>query len=86
MRELLGLLGFVSLVQGLLGLLHEFTGLHLGLLRRLGFLDGYEVYASVALVVLAFALFAAADSGKAKGGEPGSGTAGGGEAEGGEMD
>ncbi|MDQ0584280.1 hypothetical protein [Streptomyces rishiriensis] len=60
MRELLGLLGFVALVQGVLGLLHEFTRRHVGLVQRLGLLDGYEVYASVALIVLAFALFAAA--------------------------
>ncbi|KPI24542.1 SCAH10.17c, hypothetical protein [Actinobacteria bacterium OV320] len=64
MKELLGLLGFLALVQGVLGLLHEFTRWHLGLVQRLGFLDGYEVYASVALIVLAFALFAAAESRK----------------------
>ncbi|KQX63462.1 MULTISPECIES: hypothetical protein [unclassified Streptomyces] len=62
MRELLGLLGFLALVQGVLGLLHEFTRWHVGLVQRLGFLDGYEVYAGVALIVLAFALFAAAES------------------------
>jgi hypothetical protein len=56
------LLGFLALVQGVLGLVHEFTHWHVGLVRRLGFLDGYEVYASVALLVLAFALFAAGAS------------------------
>ncbi|MCX5371852.1 hypothetical protein OG613_35035 [Streptomyces sp. NBC_00015] len=65
MKELLGLLGFLALVQGVLGLLQEFTRWHVGLVQRLGFLDGYEVYASVALIVLAFALFAAAESRKA---------------------
>lgn len=64
MKELLGLLGFLALVQGVLGLLHEFTRWHVGLVQRLGFLDGYEVYVSVALIVLAFALFAAAESRK----------------------
>ncbi|MFD7938867.1 hypothetical protein ACFV4T_30810 [Streptomyces sp. NPDC059755] len=64
MKELLGLLGFLALVQGVLGLLHEFTRWHVGLVQRLGFLDGYEVYASVALIVLAFALLAAAESRK----------------------
>ncbi|GGQ72423.1 MULTISPECIES: hypothetical protein [Streptomyces] len=64
MKELLGVLGFLALVQGVLGLLHAFTRWHLGLVQRLGFLDGYEVYVSVALVVLAFALFAASDSRK----------------------
>ncbi|WP_062643845.1 hypothetical protein [Streptomyces maremycinicus] len=65
MRELLGVLGFIALVQGVLGLLHEFTRWHVGLVQRLALLDGYEVYASVALIVLAFALFAAAESRKA---------------------
>ncbi|MFH0176047.1 hypothetical protein ACIA6D_16075 [Streptomyces cacaoi] len=64
MKELLGVLGFLALVQGVLGLLHEFTHWHAGLVQRLGLLDGYEVYASVALIVLAFALFAAAESRK----------------------
>ncbi|MET9501933.1 hypothetical protein ABZY42_09390 [Streptomyces sp. NPDC006622] len=62
MRQLLEAIGFIALVQGVAGLLHEFTDLHWGLVQRLGFLDGYEVYASVALLVLAFALFAAAES------------------------
>ncbi|MGW4877633.1 hypothetical protein ACWEPI_13835 [Streptomyces sp. NPDC004262] len=62
MKQVLELLGFVALVQGVLGLLHEFTHWHVGLLRRLGFLDGYGVYASVALVALAIALFAVAES------------------------
>ncbi|MER5195137.1 hypothetical protein ACWD3J_30805 [Streptomyces sp. NPDC002755] len=64
MRELLGVLGFIALVQGVLGLLHEFTRWHVGLVQRLGLLDGHEVYASAALIVLAFALFAAAESRK----------------------
>jgi hypothetical protein len=58
MKQILEVLGFVALVQGALGLLHELTGrLHgWGLVQRLGFLDGYEIYASVALLVLSFAL------------------------------
>jgi hypothetical protein len=51
-------------VQGVAGLVHEFTDLHWGLVQRFGILDGYEVYASLALLVLAFALFAAAESRK----------------------
>ncbi|MGW7254251.1 hypothetical protein [Streptomyces sp. NPDC054834] len=62
MKQVLELIGFIALVQGVLGLVHEFTHWRVGLVRRLGFLDGYEVYASIALVVLAFALFAAAES------------------------
>ncbi|MEU1400938.1 hypothetical protein ABZ471_00975 [Streptomyces sp. NPDC005728] len=64
MKQLLELLGFVALVQGVLGLVHEFTDWHVGLVQRLGFLNGHEVYASVALVVLAVALFAAAENRK----------------------
>ncbi|MCI3271324.1 hypothetical protein [Streptomyces cylindrosporus] len=64
MKRLLELLGLLALVQGVLGLLHEFTHWHVGLVQRLGFLDGYGIYASVALLVLAFALFAAAESRK----------------------
>ncbi|MFG2454619.1 hypothetical protein ACGFSG_35210 [Streptomyces sp. NPDC048512] len=64
MKQLLEVLGFISLVQGVLGLVQEITGLlrGWGIVQRLGFLDGYEIYASAALVVLAFALFAAAES------------------------
>ncbi|MFD8999798.1 hypothetical protein ACFV0T_02230 [Streptomyces sp. NPDC059582] len=66
MKQVLELLGFIALVQGVLGLVHEFAHWHVGLVQRLGLLDGYEVYASVVLVVLAFALFAAAESRKSR--------------------
>lgn len=59
MKRLLELLGFLALVQGVLGLVREFTDLRWGLVRRIGFLDGYEIYASVALLALRFALGAA---------------------------
>ncbi|MEV8087403.1 hypothetical protein [Streptomyces nigra] len=61
MKQLLEFLGFICLVQGAMGLVHEFTDWHWGLVQRVGFLDGYEIYASVALVVLAIALFAVAE-------------------------
>ncbi|WP_371663493.1 hypothetical protein [Streptomyces sp. NBC_00280] len=64
MKQLLEIAGFVALVQGAAGLLNEFTDLHWGLVQKLDFLDGYEIYASVALLVLSFALFAAAESRK----------------------
>ncbi|WCE00482.1 hypothetical protein PGH47_34335 [Streptomyces sp. HUAS 31] len=64
MKQLLEVLGFIALVQGVAGLVHEFTDWKWGLVQRVGFLDGYEVYASVTLLVLAFALFAAAESRK----------------------
>ncbi len=62
MKPLLEVLGVVALFQGLAGLLHEFVDWKLGLVHRLGFLDGYEMYASITLLVLAGALFAAAES------------------------
>ncbi|WLW51209.1 hypothetical protein [Streptomyces sp. YU58] len=62
MKQLLELLGFIALVQGVMGLLHEFTDWHIGLVQRIDFFDGYEIYASVTLIVLALALFAAAGS------------------------
>ncbi|MFJ2393100.1 MULTISPECIES: hypothetical protein [unclassified Streptomyces] len=57
-------LGVVALVQGALGLVHGTTGRlrGWGLVQRLGVLDGYESYTSVALLVLSCALFAAAGS------------------------
>ncbi|MFE2098217.1 MULTISPECIES: hypothetical protein [unclassified Streptomyces] len=61
MRQVLEFLGFIALAQGVMGLVHEFTDWHVGLVQRIGFLDGYGVYASVALLLLAFALFAVAD-------------------------
>lgn len=64
MKQLLELFGFLALVQGVGGLLHEFTDLRWGLVQKIGFLDGYELYASVTLLVLAIALFAAAESRK----------------------
>ncbi|MXM63988.1 hypothetical protein GR925_11140 [Streptomyces sp. HUCO-GS316] len=62
MKQLLEILGFIALLQGALGLVHEFTDWHIGVVQRLGFLDGYEIYASVVLIVAGLALFAAGDS------------------------
>ncbi|MFJ9043770.1 hypothetical protein [Streptomyces sp. NPDC102347] len=62
MRKLLEVLGFVAVLQGVAGLVTEFTDWNWGLVRRTGFLDGYEIYASVALLVLGIALFAVAES------------------------
>ncbi|MCZ4514203.1 hypothetical protein O3Q52_39940 [Streptomyces sp. ActVer] len=66
MKQVLEFLGVVALVQGVAGLVYEFTGRlrGWGLVQRLDFLDGREIYGSVALLVLAFALFAAAESRK----------------------
>lgn len=66
MKQVLEFLGVIALVQGVAGLVYEFTGRlrGWGLVQRLDFLDGREIYGSVALLVLAFALFAAAESRK----------------------
>ncbi|MBD9733736.1 MULTISPECIES: hypothetical protein [unclassified Streptomyces] len=62
MKQTLEVLGFLAVVQGLAGLVSEFTDWHWGVVQRIGFLDGYELYASLALLVLGGALFAAAES------------------------
>ncbi|KMS67851.1 hypothetical protein ACM01_41275 [Streptomyces viridochromogenes] len=64
MKQLLEFLGVVALAQGVAGLLTEFTDWDWGLVQRIDFLDGYGIYSSVALLVLAAALFAAAESRK----------------------
>lgn len=65
MKQFLEFLGFIALLQGTGGLVYELTGkLKWGITQRWGALDGYEIYASVALIVLALALFAVADSRK----------------------
>ncbi|MGN3954760.1 hypothetical protein ACGV4K_06550 [Streptomyces sp. WAC8370] len=62
MKKLLEIAGFLAVLQGAMGLVHEVTDWNVGLVRRIGFLDGYEVYASLALLALGAALFAAAES------------------------
>jgi hypothetical protein len=66
MKQLLEVLGVIALVQGVAGLVYEFTGWlrGWGLVQRLDFFDGREIYASIALLVLSIALFAAAESQK----------------------
>ncbi|MEU6121520.1 hypothetical protein [Streptomyces sp. NPDC047123] len=65
MKQLLEFLGVILLVQGVIGLVNRTTGelRGWGLVQRAAFLDGYEMYASVTLLVLAVAVFAAAGSG-----------------------
>lgn len=64
MKKLLEILGFLALLQGVASLVHEFTDWNVGVVRRLGFLDGFEVYAGISLLVLGIALLAAAESSK----------------------
>ncbi|MGW6025528.1 hypothetical protein [Streptomyces sp. NPDC055099] len=68
MKQVLEVLGVLLLIQGVAALVHGLTGRlrGWGFVRRIGFLDGYEIYAGVALIVLALALFAVAESRKAR--------------------
>ncbi|RII08123.1 hypothetical protein DSC45_33625 [Streptomyces sp. YIM 130001] len=65
MKKLLEFLGAVLLFQGTGGLTYELFGwIKWGFIQRLSFFDGYELYASIATIVLAIAVFVAADSAK----------------------
>ncbi|MHA5053280.1 hypothetical protein [Streptomyces sp. SD15] len=66
MKQVLEFLRVIAVIQGVAGLVYEFTGWlrGWGLVQRLDFLDGREIYGSIALLVLSFALFAAAESRK----------------------
>ncbi|MEV6753069.1 hypothetical protein [Streptomyces sp. NPDC051214] len=66
MKQVLEVLGVLLLIQGVVALVHELTGRlrGWGIVRRIGFLDGHEIYAGVTLIVLALALFAVAESRK----------------------
>ncbi|GAA2566693.1 MULTISPECIES: hypothetical protein [Streptomyces] len=60
MRRFLEFLGFLAVVQGVMALLQEFTDWDKGVVHRVDFLDGHELYAGVVLLALGFALFVAA--------------------------
>ncbi|MEU6479994.1 hypothetical protein ABZ858_24535 [Streptomyces sp. NPDC047017] len=64
MKKVLEVVGFLALLQGVLGFVQQFTHWHVGVVRLLPVLHGYEVFTSFALIVLACALFAVADSGR----------------------
>ncbi|MEV5613931.1 hypothetical protein [Streptomyces sp. NPDC052225] len=65
LRRMLEIVGGLALLQGAVGLVHEFTGwFGWGVIQHVGLLDGREVYGSIALIVLAIALFAAAEERK----------------------
>ncbi|GGV36403.1 hypothetical protein GCM10010277_22880 [Streptomyces longisporoflavus] len=65
---MLEVFGVLLLIQGVVAVVHELTGRlrGWGIVRRIGFLDGYEIYAGVTLIVLALALFAVAESQRAR--------------------
>ncbi|MFE9533310.1 hypothetical protein [Streptomyces sp. NPDC006691] len=63
MRKFLEVAGFLLLVQGIGGLVHEWTG-WFGLwtvVHRLGVLEGHEVFASIVLAVAGGAVLIASD-------------------------
>ncbi|MEU0180037.1 hypothetical protein ABZ312_02425 [Streptomyces sp. NPDC006207] len=65
MKGFLGFLGFVLLSQGIGGIAYELTGGWFrlwALTHRIGFLDGYEIYVCVLLLVLGVAVLSAAES------------------------
>jgi hypothetical protein len=63
LRKVLEFVGAILLIQGGMGLVQAFTGrVGWGLIGHIGFLEGREVYGSIALVVLAIAVLAAAES------------------------
>jgi hypothetical protein len=62
MRKVLEFVGVITVVQGLVGLLHEFTGRFRPgwlLVPRLDFLAGFEIVANCVLVVLGFVVLIA---------------------------
>ncbi|GAA3851744.1 hypothetical protein [Streptomyces sedi] len=63
MRKILGLLSFVLLTQGAGSLVHYFLDWFdlWTVVHRVGFLDGYEVFASVVLLVLGLLVGAVSD-------------------------
>ncbi|MFH8791694.1 hypothetical protein [Streptomyces sp. NPDC017941] len=64
MKQVLEYLGVVLLIQGVVSLAGEFTDRlrGWGVVHRLPFADGHELYLSIALIALAIAVFAAAES------------------------
>ncbi|MEU8548511.1 hypothetical protein AB0C81_16230 [Streptomyces roseoverticillatus] len=83
MKKTLEILGFILTLQGLAGIVHAVTGwFRYGVVvRHIGFLDGYEVYASIVLAVLGASMLIASDkadawSGTGAGGGPGAGAGG----------
>ncbi|MEU7135651.1 hypothetical protein [Streptomyces sp. NPDC046261] len=72
MKKFLEGLGVLLVLQGLAGIVHGTTGWFrtFGLIRRLGFLHGYEIYAGGVLAVLGVALVLVADAaGRAEAGK-----------------
>ncbi|MFB6779094.1 hypothetical protein ACFCX0_17110 [Streptomyces sp. NPDC056352] len=63
MKKLCESVGFIVFVQGVAGLLHEWTGWFRlwAVVRRLEFLSGYPVFVDIMLVVTGASVMVAAD-------------------------
>ncbi|MFE7240905.1 hypothetical protein [Streptomyces sp. NBC_01320] len=63
MKKLCESVGFIVFVQGVAGLLHEWTGWFRlwAVVRRLEFLSGYPVFVNIVLVVAGASVMVAAD-------------------------
>ncbi|ALC19731.1 hypothetical protein ACH46N_01635 [Streptomyces pristinaespiralis] len=63
MKKILEVGGFLLFVWGAAGVAHELTGWFRfwGVVRRLSFLDGHELYASIVLAVLGGVMMVASD-------------------------
>jgi hypothetical protein len=63
MKKLCESVGFIVFIQGVAGLLHEWTGWFRlwGVVRRVEFLSSYPVFVNIVLVVAGVAVMVAAD-------------------------
>lgn len=63
MKQLLGFIAFLMIAWGAGGIAHHFFDWFTlwSVVHRIGFLDGYEVFASIVLIVLGVAVGAASD-------------------------
>ncbi|MFE7329039.1 hypothetical protein ACFU8W_29480 [Streptomyces sp. NPDC057565] len=63
MKKLCESVGFIVFIQGVAGLLHEWTGWFRlwAVVRRLEFLSGYPVFVNIVLVVAGASVMVAAD-------------------------
>ncbi|MEV3873197.1 hypothetical protein [Streptomyces sp. NPDC049906] len=71
MKRLWELLGFLALLQGVMGIAHRYADREWGVVRRVPFFEGYELFVSVCLVLLSFTLFGVAGSAGKRGGDSG---------------
>jgi hypothetical protein len=66
MKKFVELIGTLVVINGIAGIIHEFTGWFdlWVIVRYLKFLDGYEIFANIVLIVLGVVIVTAANLGK----------------------